>query len=141
MAQLREPISTAGGVAWLGASVLVVTAAITMPIGRPSWWWALAGAAAVLSQALIISAWSDAKAGTLGNILLLLAAVYGFLCVGPTSPAAEWRRAAEGALADTPTTQPLVIEEDLTTFPTPWLPMYVRRSGAVGQPRTVSFRS
>lgn len=61
------------------------------------------------------------------EVVLLLAAVYGFLSVGPTSPAAEWRRAAESALAATSTTQPPVIEEDLANLPDP-LAAYVRTS-------------
>jgi hypothetical protein len=40
---------------------------------------------AAVSQVAIVTSWSDAKAGTLVNLLLVLVATYGFLSVGPNS--------------------------------------------------------
>ena len=48
------------------------------------------GAAAV-SQVAIVSSWSDARAGTIVNVVLVLAAGYGFAAEGPTSFHAQCR--------------------------------------------------
>jgi hypothetical protein len=87
----------------------------------------------------ILTSWSDAKSGTVLNIVLVVAAAYGFASLGPLSFNAQWQDQADQALADaTDTTTSVVAEADLTDLPEP-LAAYVRRSGAVGQPRVASF--
>jgi hypothetical protein len=72
VAQLREPIGPAAGLLWLTAAALLVASAALLLAGARAWWMpALAGV--VLSQALIVSAWSDAKYGTLANGIALAA--------------------------------------------------------------------
>jgi hypothetical protein len=138
VSQLRQPIGAAAGVAWLLAAVLVLACAGLLAVGAPTWWWAIALAAAVVSQVVIVASWSDAKAGTAVNVLLALAAGYAFASVGPTSFHAQWRDQATQALADADAHPSLVTEADLAGLPGP-LAAYVRRSGAVGQPRVTSF--
>lgn len=138
VAQLKEPIGAGAGVAWLLAAVTVVSAAGLIVAGAPSWWWALALAAAGVSQLAIVTSWGDAKAGTAVNVVLILLAAYGFASAGPTSFHAQWNDQATRALLDVdPSPSPLT-EADLVGLPEP-LAAYVRRSGAVGQPRVVSF--
>ena len=72
MSQLQEPIGVAAGVLWLLAAALVLTTAALLARGAPTWWWAVALGAAVISQAAIVTSWSDAAAGTLVNVLLVL---------------------------------------------------------------------
>ena len=96
VAQLHEPIGTTAGVAWLVAAALVVATGVLV-IARARW-WAVAVVAAVVSQAVIVTSWGDAKAGTAANVLLLLAAAYGFRAHGPASFAAEFRRLTRGTL-------------------------------------------
>ncbi len=63
VSQLSEPVSAAMGAAWLVGALLVVGAGVLLAV--PSrWWWVLGGSAAVVSQALISTSWSDARAGT-----------------------------------------------------------------------------
>jgi hypothetical protein len=141
VAQLKQPIGTAGAVVWLVAAALVLTSAWLIAVRAPTWWWAVAVLAAVVSQIAITTSWSDAKVGTAVNVLLLLAAVYGFASQGPTSFHAQFRDRAGQALADAPATpgaSALVTEQDLAGLPAP-LADYVRRSGAVGEPRVTSF--
>lgn len=68
------------GILWLLAAVLLSLTAGLWWVGTANWW--VVGAVAVLlSQFLIIGAWSDAKFGTFPNLLicgLLLAAYGGF---------------------------------------------------------------
>ena len=69
--QLRSPISPLAGALWLVASVLLLASAIGFAIGARWWWWpGLPGV--VLSQVLITQTWSDAKFGTIVNVLLAI---------------------------------------------------------------------
>jgi hypothetical protein len=71
---LRVPITPAAGLLWLVAAVLLGATATMLAIGATRWWW-LGLAAVVLSQMLIIQSWSDAKFGTLANLIIVIALV------------------------------------------------------------------
>jgi hypothetical protein len=135
---LKEPISAGTGALWLLAAVLVLLSAGLIAVGAPTWWWAAALLGAAVSQTAIVSSWSDAKAGTAVNVLLVVASVYGFASVGPTSFHAQWRDRSALALAEAAQDHAPLTERDLADLPTP-LAAYLRRSGAVGQPRVTSF--
>ncbi len=141
--QLTEPINTSMGVAWLVAAVVVVAAGVMMLAGL-RWWWAVAALAAAVSQAVIVTSWTDAKAGTVANVLLALAAVYGFRANGPTSFRARSRRLADEAvrsvLSAAGPSGSLVTDSDLVHLPLP-VAGYVRAAGAVGRPHVVGFRA
>lgn len=136
--QLRQPISNIMGGAWLAAAMLVVAAGVMLARSARGW-WIVSAAAALTSQAVILSSWSDAKAGTVVNLILLLAAGYGFAARGPRSYRAEYRRRVDLALAE-PTHVGVVTEADLAALPAA-VAGYVRRSGAVGESRVVNFRA
>lgn len=76
--QLTRPISRGMGVVWLLAGVLTLAAVATL-FAWPRRWWVLGAAAVVLSQAVIFTSWTDAKAGTVANILLLAGVAYAVL--------------------------------------------------------------
>lgn len=75
--QLTQPISKAMGFVWLLAALLVITTAGAL-FGLPQTWWALGAIALVVSQAVILTSWQDAKFGTAANVVLLVAVVYGY---------------------------------------------------------------
>jgi hypothetical protein len=135
--QLREPIGAGGAVLWLLAGLLVLTSAALVAVGAPNWWWVIAVCGAMTSQVAIVTSWSDARAGTLLNVLLVLVAAYGFASSGPTSFHAQWQERATHALADVDPVSPVLTNADLDDLPVP-LAAYIRRSGAVGQPRVTS---
>ena len=135
---LTGPIGAGVGLLWLVAALLVLAAAGLVAVGAPTWWWAVALGAAAVSQVAVVTSWSDAKAGTVVNVLLVVAAVYGFASVGPTSFHAEWTTQATRALAEADHSPALVTEADLVGLPES-LADYVRASGAVGQPRVESL--
>ena len=143
VSQLTEPISASMGVAWLVAAVVVVAAGVMLLAGL-RWGWAVAGLAAVVSQAVIVTSWTDAKAGSAANVLLALAAVYGFRANGPTSFRARSRRLADetvrSALSVAGPPGSLVTDFDLAHLPLP-VAGYVRAAGAVGRPHVVGFRA
>ncbi len=138
--QLREPISVGMGIVWLLAGTMVLTAAAMVAVRAPSWWWVMVLLAAVISQIAVVTSWSDARAGTVVNVLMILVAAYGFLTLGPTSFQAQWTDRAATALAQVDPTPSMVTEGDLEALPKP-LAAYVRRSGAVGKPRVTSFHA
>jgi hypothetical protein len=140
VSQLTEPIGVLGGVLWLLAAVLVLIAAAFLATGAPTWWWAIALGAAAVSQVAIATSWNDARAGTIVNLILVLGAGYGFAAEGPSSFHAQYRERASQALSDVNPSAAVVDEADLADLPKP-LAAYIRRSGAVGQPRVVSFHA
>jgi len=140
VATLTEPIAPALGVVWLVAAIALVAAGVLFA-ARARMWWLAGIAGLVISQAVILTSWSDAKAGTLANVVLLVALGYELASNGPRSYRAEYRRRVATALrASAPGTGPVVSENDLAHLPAP-VAEYVRRSGAVGQPRVSSLRA
>lgn len=137
---LKEPIGAGAGVLWLLAAVLVLSAAAMIALGAPSWWWVVALAAAVVSQAAIISSWSDARMGTIANVLLLLVAAYGLVSQGPSSFEAQFRNQAADALAVASAPPGVISDAEVDALPAP-VAEYVRRSGAVGRPHVGSFHA
>jgi uncharacterized membrane protein YphA (DoxX/SURF4 family) len=139
--QLQQPISTVTGWVWLVAGALVLLAGILLALGSRRW-WTVGAVAVVTSQALIFSSWSDARAGTAANLILLGAVIHGYAATGPRSYRAEYHRRSRSALADlaTPVRSDagVVTDADLAHLPTT-VAAYVRQSGAVGQPRVTSF--
>jgi len=82
--QLTQPITRSMGLLWLGAAVLLLAAAATLPLW-PRGWWGLGLLALVLSQGVILSSWKDARFGPLANLVLLAGVAYGFASQGPFS--------------------------------------------------------
>lgn len=138
--ELRLPVSKSAAVAWLVVGVVLLVAA-TMFVLAPRWWW-IPGAVGLLgSQLLIVSAWSDARFGTVANVALLIAVVYGFASLGPTSMRATYEREVRQHLDDDADLEtPLVTEADLGALPAP-VACWMRRSGVVGQPRAKNFKA
>jgi hypothetical protein len=93
----------------------------------------------VLSQAAILSSWSDARFGTIANVILALGVIYGVASEGPWSFRSAYRAevALRGAIV---TEEPVVTERDLASLPPP-VRQYLRVAGAVGQPRVRSFQA
>ena len=110
VSQLKGPIGPALGAIWLLAAVLVLVAAGLVAAGAPTWWWAVALGGAAVSQVAISTSWNDAKAGTAVNVVLVLAAAYAFVSVGPASFHAQWREQASQALTASDPRPALVTE-------------------------------
>jgi len=134
--QLTQPITRPWGTAWLAAAVLVVLSAAMFGAGSRAFW--MVGALAlVVSQAIILSAWRDAWAGTIANLLLVLLVGHGWLTEGPRSYHAQYvRDAAEGL--SRPFESRVVAEADLAPLPEP-VQRYLRYAGVVGRPRVRDY--
>ncbi len=138
MPQVRTLISATGGILWLTAAVLIVAAAISVAIGARWWWW-LALPGAVLSQALIIEAWSDAKFGTIVNLIIAIPLLLLALDARPDSFRSRFARERAALMRRTTREAPPVTEVEVATLP-PLFQAYLRRVGAVGRPHVRSVR-
>ncbi len=136
--QLLLPISKPMGVLWLASAALLVASGVGL-LAQSSWCWIVALAGAALSQCAIIRAWSDARFGTLANILALLVALYAAFAWGPFGMHAEFERRSARALA-TAAPGAMVTEADLAPLPA-LVQRYLRYVGAVGQRVPSVFRA
>lgn len=140
--QLREPISTAMAVAWLAASLLVIAAGILFAV-RVRWWWIVGAVAALASQAVVVSSWADAKAGTVANLILVIAVVLGFMAERPSGLRSRFRDHRTRQLAQLEPVDPDAAGMgvgDLAHLP-PVVARYISASGLPGQPRATAFRA
>ncbi len=140
MPLLERSISQPVGLLWLSAAMLSVVAAAAL-FFAPRWWWVVGALAVVTSQAVIVTAWSDAMVGTVANLLLLTAVLYGFAARGPLSLRAEFERdlKTQWPPAQSSSRGPIT-ENDLTALPDP-VQQYLRRAGVVGRPPVTDFRA
>ncbi|MBK8555944.1 MAG: hypothetical protein IPL65_09330 [Lewinellaceae bacterium] len=74
LSQLTQPIAKPAGLLWLLTTLLLSVAALLMWQQHP-YWWVLAFPGILFSQILIISHWTDARFGTVANIIGLLFAL------------------------------------------------------------------
>jgi hypothetical protein len=65
------------GAAWLLVAVAFVVSGVTI-FSSPTWWWSYTLAVTLVSLALTILGWPDARFGVLANVIILV-----FLFVGP----------------------------------------------------------
>ena len=136
--QLTVAISKSWGLGWLAAALAMVVAAVL--VAAPSRiWWVAGLAAAILSQVVILSAWTDAKFGTVANVLVLVGVAYGLASQGPFSFAAEYRQAIAGRLGQ-PVAPATVTDENLVGLPPP-VQRFLRQAGVVGSPRVHNFKA
>lgn len=136
--QLTQPISRPLGLAWLLATLLMGLTATLLATGARGW-WAVGLVAVLVSQAVIVTSWTDAWAGTIANVLVLLGLAYGFAATGPYSFAAHYSRQVASRVAATAPGGTLT-EHDLAPLPLP-VQRYLRQAGVVGAPRVTHVRA
>lgn len=100
--QLTEPVSSAEALLWLVAGVAMIAAAVMTVLHRRGWWLVTA-VAAVISQVAILTSWADAQAGTAANVLMLVAAAYGFATSADNGAASQETATQETATQGTAT--------------------------------------
>ncbi|WP_165267468.1 DUF6544 family protein [Fodinibius halophilus] len=75
--QLVLPISRTSGLIWLGAFLLFI-ASVFLYLFQIDWWWIIAAVAVIVSQALIVTYWEDAKFGTVANVIIMAGGILGY---------------------------------------------------------------
>lgn len=136
LSALQQPISRPLGVVWLLAAVVLIAAGVAA-VFSPRTFWMLAVAGAVISQLVIVTSWTDARWGSLGNVIVLVAAVLSFLEWGPAGVFAEYTRRT-GAVLAAASVPPEAVP--LSALPAP-LARYLEVTGAAGRPVPRSFRA
>lgn len=133
--QLTKEISKPAGMLWLAAAIVCIATAVLIVFQKN--WWLIGIAAAVLSQALIIGAWADAKFGTVANIILLLGAILSF---GSWRFEQQYQKDVQEGLARTRDLEAaLLTEQDIRHLPEP-VQRYLRYTGALNKPKVHSVR-
>ncbi|HMP13902.1 MAG TPA: hypothetical protein PKD70_08475 [Saprospiraceae bacterium] len=132
--QLTQPITKPTGALWLLSGVLFLITTGYFLLQKNNWWlWAVP--ALIVSQALIINAWQDAKWGTLANALIAVGIVLGWANWNFAKLAQQQR---EALLSAGDTTATLVTEAQLANLP-PVIAQWLRRSQVVGKERSHSI--
>lgn len=126
---LQLPISKQWGFVWLIAAVLLLFYAL-LKVVDSSWAWTVGLAGLVVSQIVIVSFWSDAKFGTVANVILLIVLLQEM---------GQWRFNQVVNAELTEVVSNAKIEENaaheprqLEDLPTP-VQRWLRRSGALNQ--------
>jgi hypothetical protein len=135
---LQVAISRPIGLLWFLAALSFGAAAILCVVGS-RWWWLPAAPAVLLSQALIVLSWSDAKFGTIANLLIVLGLTLTLLDSSNSSFRKVFRREVERRLTP-PSPRPPLSEAELAHLP-PALRKYLVRAGVVGQPPVENLRA
>lgn len=137
VSQLNQTISKPVGVLWLAATVLLLATAALFFLGNGIW-PVLAFVSIALSQALIFTAWQDARFGTIANVVILVAAIAAY---GNWRFEGSFRNDVREALARTNSAGApgLLTESDLQPLPAP-VQRYIRYTGAVGRPKVKNVR-
>ena len=137
-AQLTQPIGRGMGLLWLAAGMTLLLAAVMVKTHPRSWWW-LGFLGVLLSQAVILGSWADARFGTVANVLIALFALHAFAAEGPLALRSEYRSRVQARIP-AEVDAPALTEEDLTRLPAP-VRRYLRVTGSVGRPVTRNFRA
>jgi hypothetical protein len=135
---LTVPIGRPVGLVWLAATLVLGAAAAALAMGHGRWWLP-AAIGIVLSQAAITASWSDAKAGTIVNLLIAVVLVPAVADLRPSSNVATYERRVREAMARPETPERVVTQEDLAHLP-PLVRGYLMRVGVVGRPRIRNIR-
>lgn len=133
---LTKNISKPMGILWLFTALLFVAALVLFLFKKESWPY-IAIIAFVFSQILIITAWKDAKYGTIANAIVLLIALAALASQHFES---QFRKDVESNLRQTNHIHPdLLTEADILPLPLP-VQKYLRYTGAVNLPKIKSVK-
>lgn len=126
---ISEPISKTYGIFWF-LTFLLFTATIILVIVQSDYWWLSGFIAVVISQLLISTHWSEAKFGTMANVVILLVAVIGYSGFSFKKKINEERVALfENSQFEK---QEFITEEALTDLP-PIVRKWLLASGVIGR--------
>jgi len=134
--QLTKDISRTAGMFWIAVAILFLLSAF-MLLFKKEIWPVVTIIAAIISQVLILTAWKDAKFGTIANILIVLVTIPAWSSIRFEL---RFRKDVTSLLTNTTTVgNDVVTDADLHHLPEP-VQQYVRVSGAVNKPKIKNFR-
>ncbi len=136
--QLTQSISKPAGIFWLLTSILFIAAAVLYFLQSDSW-WVIGAAAVIISQVLILLSWSDAKFGTVANIIILVSIIIAYANNRPTSYRNIFKAEVAKGLQRFSAPE-LLGEADIEHLPSP-VKKYIINSGAIGREKLQNFRA
>jgi hypothetical protein len=128
-----ENTSRVIGVLWLTACVLMLAATIAY-YSRKDWFWIIGIAGLIVSQTLIIIYWTDAKWGTVVNLLLLVVVI---LAAGRVSFNKMVKEEVSNLLSSSSADQSVITEEEVAVLPE-IVQNWLRKSHVIGKPMPAS---
>jgi hypothetical protein len=136
--QLQAAISRPMGILWLAAALLLIVSA-GMVLLAVRWWWVPAAFGVALSQLLIFTAWNDAKAGTIANIILLFPIVVAALGAAPWSFRSLYNQEVVTGLREHSQQPRLLTKADTAHLP-PVVQRYLVFVCAMDKPQVLNYR-
>ena len=137
LSQLTKPISKLNGILWLLCTLLFFIALLLFLV-RNDEWWIIGAVAIILSQIVIIYSWTDAKFGTIANVIIFVPIIVSFMGALPSSFMNVYNTEVEKKLHN-PSNIPILLEEDIQHLPNP-VTKYLYYVGAVGKPIIINFK-
>jgi len=129
--QLIQSISMPVGILWLVVAILFLTTALLLILNK-DWWWALGIVSIILSQAVIISSWTDAKFGTIPNLIIMVVII---LSMGSYFFERGYAQDVKNNLnTNNSQSTDLLTTEDLKDLPKP-VQKYIIFTGSTGKPK------
>ncbi len=135
---LTGPISKPAGTIWLLTSIVFLASFLLLILNNNAW-WVVAVLAVILSQVMISLSWTDAKFGTIANVIIIIPIIMAF---ANSLPSSFWNRYQAGVkerLTLAPASD-IIAEQDIRHLPDP-VQKYLLYVGAVGKPRIHNFRA
>jgi hypothetical protein len=133
---ITKAISKPLGAVWLTTAILFVVAMIMYLLKFESW-PIVAIVASVISQVLIFTVWTDAKVGTVANVIIIVGAILGW---GSINFESQFKKDVNNNLSRTSTLYAdLVTEADIQSLPQP-IQKYLRYVGVLNKPKVKNVR-
>lgn len=126
---ISKPISKTYGIFWL-ITLLLFIITIILFLVYSNYWWLSGFLAVIISQILVFNYWSDAKFGTLANVIILLAIIFEFSSFSFN----EKIKGEQLSLFENsqPINQEIVTQKALLHLP-PVVQKWLRNSGIIGK--------
>ena len=134
-AEFTKELSKPIGLLWLLTGLLFIMLAILLFLKKEGW-PVYAILAVIVSQLLIFTVWSDAKYGTIVNIIILISAIIAF---GTERFESSYKKDVISAMENTSGNDQLITEKDLEPLPVV-VKKYLRYVGVVGKPKVYNVK-
>lgn len=135
--EISGEMSKTAGLIWLFAGVLFLATTLLYLFQYRYWPW-IGLFSVAFSQVLIFSAWSDAKFGTIANLILLVPMLIALSGQLPGSYENRFRAEVQKGLSRDAGRE-LLTNEDIAHLPQP-VQKYIRYTGAIGKEKLQNVR-
>lgn len=133
---LTKEISKPVGILWLLAALLMVIFAFLFIFKKDIWVY-FAIVAIILSQAMILFSWQDAKFGSIANIMILIVSIVGGFHLNFKNTYKNEVKTGLEQIKDIEDT--LLTKKDISHLPE-LVQKYLHYTGCIGKPKVTNFR-